>query len=547
MNVTRAGHAAGLREFGLVVLGAALMTAALTYPTAFKIGRVGRVDNGDGKLSIWNVAWVARTLVSDPLHVYDANIFYPHRGTLAYSENNLGAGALAVPVYWATRNPYAALNFAMLLAFTLSGTGMYYLVRYLTGDRRAAVVSAIGFAFCPFVFAHTAHIQLLMTAGLPFTLLAFHRVADRPSAGRGAALGAAMAAQAMCCGYYGVFVCLMVGFAVAAVAVTRRLWTASRYWMAILIAAATAVLLVIPAFLPYLTLQRVDGFRRELKDSVQYSANWSDYLASSSYAHAWMLGHLPAWSEVSFPGFVTLIFGVWGAWVAARERRRELLLLYGGLTLLAFWASFGPRAILYSALYRMVPMFAWLRAPARFGLVVAFGLSVLAGIAISAWLRRSRRPALVTAALVIVAAGELAVPIYMPEAPPVEPVYRTLATLPRGPVIEMPFFYPEVGLFQHTKYMLASTAHWMPMVNGYSDYIPPDFYDHVMLLAPFPSRDAFKILEPNRVRYAVFHMNGYNAENRNDVLTRLEEFKSYLRPLYTDDNTRLYEIVGFPP
>ena len=485
--------------------------------------------------------------MADPLHVYDANIFYPHRGTLAYSENNLGAGALAVPVYWATRNPYAALNFAMLLGFTLSGTGMYYLVRYLTSDRRAAVVSAIGFAFCPFVFAHTAHIQLLMTAGLPFTLLAFHRLADRPSPGRGAALGAAMAAQAMCCGYYGVFVCLMVGFAVVAVAVTRRLWAVFRYWMAILIAAAISVLLVIPAFLPYLTLQRVDGFRRGLNDSVQYSANWSDYLASSAYAHAWMLSHLPAWSEVSFPGFVMLIFGVWGARVAVRDRRRELTLLYGGLTLLAFWASFGPRAMLYSALYRVVPMFAWLRAPARFGLIVAFGLSVLAGVAISAWLRRSRRPALLTAALVIVAAGELAVPIYMPEVPSVEPVYRTLATLPRGPVIEMPFFYPEVGLFQHTKYMLASTAHWMPMVNGYSDYIPPDFYEHVMLLAPFPSRDAFKILEPNRVRYAVFHMNGYNTENRNDVLTRLEEFKAYLRPLYTDDTTRLYEIVGFPP
>jgi hypothetical protein len=547
MNEARAGDASGLKEFGLVLLGAALLTAALTYPVAFRLGHVGRVDNGDGKLSIWNVAWVARTLISDPLHVYDANIFYPHRGTLAYSENNLGAGALAVPVYWATRNPYAALNFAMLLAFALSGTGMYYLVRYLTRDRRAAVVSAIGFAFCPFVFAHTAHIQLLMTAGLPFTLLAFHRLADRPSPGRGAALGAAMAAQAICCGYYGVFVCLMVGFAVVVVGATRRLWTASRYWIAIAVAAAVSVLLVTPAFLPYVTLQRVGGFRRGLNDSVQYSANWSDYLASSAYAHAWMLSHLPAWSEVSFPGFVTLVFGVWGAWVAARDRRRELLLLYGGLTLLAFWASFGPAALLYSALYRVVPMFAWLRAPARFGLIVGFGLSVLAGVAISAWLRRSRRPALVTAALVIAAAAELTVPIYMPEAPAVEPVYRTLATLPRGPVIEMPFFYPEVGLFQHTKYMLASTAHWMPMVNGYSDYIPPDFYEHVMLLAPFPSRDAFKILEPNRVRYAVFHMNGYNAENRNDVLTRLEEFKAYLRPLYTDDTTRLYEIVGFPP
>ncbi len=548
--MTTAGHdgrRGGILEFVLVLLASALLTTAFTYPTAFKLGHVGRVDNGDGKLSIWNVAWVARTLVVDPLHVFDANIFYPHRATLAYSENNLGAGVLAVPIYWATGNPYAALNFAMLMAFILSATGAYYLVRYLTGDRRAAAISGISFAFCPFVFAHTAHIQLLMTAGLPFSLLAFHRMADKPTAGRGAALGAAMAAQAICCGYYGVFVCLMIGFSIFVVAATRRRWTDRRYWVAVAIAAAVAVVLVTPAFLPYVTLQRVGGFRRELNDAVQYSANWSDFLASSAYAHAWMLSRLPEWSDVSFPGFVPLIFGVWGAWTLTRDRRRELLLIYGGLTVLAFWASFGPKAMLYSALYNLVPMFAWLRAPARFGLIVGFGLSVLAGIAIASLLRRVSRPGLVTTALVIVAAGELAVPLNMPEAPPVEPVYLTLATLPRGAVIEMPFFYPQVGLFQHTKYMLASTAHWMPLVNGYSDYIPPDFYEHVMMLAPFPSRDAFKILEPNRVRYAVFHMNGYNAENRNDVLTRLKEFERYLRPLYMDEGTRLYEIVGFPP
>jgi hypothetical protein len=537
----------GWRELVFVLLASVALTVALTYPTAFKLGSVGRVDNGDGKLSIWNVAWVARTLVVDPLHVFDANIFYPHRGTLAYSENNLGAGALAVPVYWATKNPYAAHNFAMLLAFVLSATGMYYLVRYLLADRRAAAVSAIAFAFCPFVFAHTAHIQLLMTAGIPFTLLAFHRLVDRPGIGRGAALGATMAAQAICCGYYGVFVCLIVGFGIVVVSLTRRVWRVPRFWVSIAVAAAVAVLLVLPAFLPYAALQQAGGFHRELADAIQYSARGSDYLASSSYAHAWMLSHLSEWSEVSFPGFLALVFGVWGAWIVLRDRRVELLALYGGLALLALWASFGPKAFLYAALYRAVPMFAWLRAPARFGLIVGFALSVLAGVAVSALLRRVRRPAILTAALVIAAAGELAVPMRMPDVPPVDPVYRTLVTLPRGPVIEMPFFYPQVGLFQHTKYMLASTAHWMPLVNGYSDYIPPDFYEHVMLLAPFPSRDAFKILEPGRVRYAVFHMNGYNTENRNDVLTRLKEFEPYLRPLYMDEWTRLYEIVGFPP
>ena len=144
-GVAQAFGPAGLAELALVVLAGAVLTVALTYPTAFELGHVGRVDKGDGQLSIWNVAWVARTLVVDPLHVFDANIFYPHRGTLAYSENNLGAGALAVPVYWATRNPYAAHNFVMLLAFVLSG-GRHVLPRAIPdaaiGARRRSPRSA---------------------------------------------------------------------------------------------------------------------------------------------------------------------------------------------------------------------------------------------------------------------------------------------------------------------------------------------------------------------------------------------------------------------
>ena len=536
-------------EFAAVIAVSAVLTAALTYPIAFKLGRSGRVDNGDGQLSIWNVAWVARTLVVDPRHVFDANIFYPHRGTLAYSENNLGAGAMAIPAYWLTGgNPYAAHNSVVLLAFILTATGTYYLVRYLTLDRRAAAVSAICFAFCPYLFAHTAHIQLLMLAGLPLCMLAFHRMADRPTPARGAALGAVMAAQALCCGYYGVFVMLMIGFSVLAVGALRRRWTDRPYWTAVAIAAMVAIVIVVPVFLPYLSLQRDLGFSRSLNDARAYSANWSAYLASSSYAHAWLLRFLPPWgTEVIFPGAIALGFGLAGVKVARQMRDGEIVVVYGGLAALAFWASFGPAAGFYSVLYRVVPAFTLMRAPGRFGVIVAFGLSVLAGAALATLLPRLRRAMLAGVVVACAAAAELLVPLNIPEAPPADPVYRTLATLTRAPVIEMPFYYPQVGLYQHTKYMLASTNHWFPLVNGYSDYIPPDFYKNVMVLATFPSHGALKILEPNGVRYAVLHMYGYNTENRNDVLARLEEFAPYLRPLYMDDYTRLYEIVGFPP
>ena len=536
---------ARLREIiGVVLIGTAL-TVVMTWPLAIKLGQLGRTDNGDGNLSIWNVAWVARTLIVDLVHVFDANIFYPHASTLAYSENNLGAGILAIPGYWATRNPFTAHNSAVLLGFLLTFIGMHCLVRALTADRGAALVSATCFAFTPFMFAHSAHVQLLMTAGLAWSMFMFHRFADRPSPGRGALLGAAMGLTAIFCGYYGVFVVLMVGFAVLVVATTRHFWTAARYWIGLAVGALTAAAVVGPAFLPYVTLQRVQGFRRALDEARLYSSNWSDYFASAAHAHGFILGYLPRWVEVAFPGFLAVVLGLLGTGTAWKRSKWETLAIYGGLTVLSLWASFGPAGGLYSALYHAVPLFAWLRVPARFALIVLFGVSIFAGFGASALIQRFARQRVATAVLVAVAAAELLVPSNLRETNGFEPVYRTLATLPRAPVIEMPFYVE--GMFQlHTKYMLYSTTHWMPLVNGYSDYIPPDFVTAAPTLAAFPSRAALKVLAPLNVRYAVFHMYGYNETNRQEVLTRLAELQSYLRLIYSGDETRLYEITGYP-
>jgi hypothetical protein len=532
----------------LVALGFSGLTVILTYPLAFRLGSIGRVDNGDGQFSIWNVAWVARTLVLDPLHVFDANIFYPHRWTLAYSESNLGAGALAVPVYWATQNPYAAHNAVMLLSFVLSATGTYCLVKYLVADRRAAVVAAICFAFCPYVFAHTPHIQLLMTAGLPFSLLALHRLVDRPDAGKGFALGITMAVQALFCGYYAIFVALIVGYGILVLAAFRSLWRSAQYWKTVAVAGAVAAVGGVLLFLPYAYLQQSTGFGRSLDAARQYSADWRAYFASSAYAHAWILLLIGHWKEVLFPGFVALTFGTVGALVGwlGRGRARELAVMYGGLVVLASWASLGPDAGLYGLLYRLIPLFSLLRAPSRFGLVVVLGLSVLSGVALAALLKILPRPALASTFLVAVASIELAVPLGFTAVPAVEPAYRVLAGLPYGAVLEMPVFsYP--FRFARTRYMLGSTAHWMPLVDAYSDYIPQDFVEKTDTLGGFPTRESFKLLEKDRVRYAVFHVDLYGESLREPLVARLQEFAPYLKRHYADDRIWLYEIVGYPP
>jgi uncharacterized membrane protein len=435
----------------------------------------------------------------------------------------------------------------VLFAFVLTFVGMYYLARRLTGDRRASVLSAVWFAFCPFVFARTAHIQLLMTAGLPFSMLAFHRLVDAPSPRRGAVLGAMLAAQALCCGYYGIFAALSVAFAGLVVASTRALWGRSRFWLAIAVAAAVVTTLVAPAFVPYSRLQRDSGFHRTIAEAARYSANGSAWLASSSFAHGWLLRYIGQWTDVLFPGVLVIVFGVAGLVVARRGVRREIAIVYGGLTLLSMWMSFGPAGKLYSAAYAVVPGFGWLRAPSRFGIVTAFGLAVLGGVAAAEWLKNTRRAGALFGAALTLSCAELAVPLRIPDVPPTEPVYTRLAALPAGPVIEMPFFYLEYMFPRHTYYMLQSTTHWKPLVNGYSDYVPPDFLANVMTLAPFPSRDALQLLDREHVRYAVFHRYWYNDENWRDVTARMQEFGTYLRRLYADEGTQLFEILGSPP
>src|SRR5918994_4166890 len=73
------------------------LTAVQTWPIAAAPAHWARVDNGDGALNIWAVNWVGTHLVRDPFRIAEANIFFPERHSLAFSEMLLVQGALAAP------------------------------------------------------------------------------------------------------------------------------------------------------------------------------------------------------------------------------------------------------------------------------------------------------------------------------------------------------------------------------------------------------------------------------------------------------------------
>ena len=468
-----------------------------------------------------------------------------------------------MPPYWLTRNPHAAHNTVVLLSFMLSLVGTYLLVRHLTGSRPAAAVSGVLFAFCPFVFARSAHIQLLMTAGLPFVMVAFHRLVHRPGVQRGVVLGLVLAACALACGYYGLFGGLMVGVAIVFHAAADRLWTNRAYWSGIAVAVVTGGVVTGVCFLPYLDVGETHGtFVRTLDDARTYSADWRAYLASPARAHRWLLDRIDVWNEVLFPGFLTL--GLAGVGLAATmlpgragarrpagskdtaDRHGQAVALYSLIGVLAFWVSLGPSGGLYTVLFDVIPGFGMLRAPARFGIVVALSLAVLAGVGVTR-LVRGRREGWVATGLVLVALVELAaVPYPHYDAPRFPAAYQMLARLPAGPVAEFPFFEERADFPRHSYYLAGSTLHWRPLVNGYSDLIPQDFRNMVDDLAAFPTRRALDILNRHRTRYVLLHRQFYGEEQWAALVDRLHGFDAFLHPVFWDDDAWLFEIVNRP-
>ena len=527
-----------------------LLAVVLTWPLAARLGSAGRVDSGDGRHGVWNVSWVAHALTTAPTHLFDANIFYPHDNALAFSEANLVAGVLAVPAWLITGgNPYAAYNSVVLLAFAMAALAAYFLARTVGASRFGAAIAAIVYGYSPYMLAHIPHIQLLMTFGPALSLAVMHRFVTTPTTGRAVALGLTLSVTGLACAYYGIFSGLVVSIGILWFAGVDGHWRQWQYWARSALAAVIVLLVILPFFLPYLSV-REEGFGRSLDEARLFSTIGRAYLASAVHVHQWMLPLLGSWREVLFPGFQAIVLSIVAIVITTRHRTRPRVRVVGFyivMMVFAFWISLGPNAGLYTLLYHTLPAFSFLRAPARMGVMVTLGVALLSSLAITWWRPGSpARHRVFVAVMVVVALVESwAGPLQLQTATPVNKVYRHLAILPQAPVAEFPFYQGSEERHRQTEYMLMSTFHWKPLLNGYSDHFPADYLTDKPVLTTFPSQDAIAILQDRGVRWVVVHFNRYPSDYARKLRPLMRTMGRQLRVVIDDTEVGLYEVI-FP-
>ena len=196
-----------------VTLAFAAVTVLMTWPYARYLGSA-TVVGFDPFLQIWLSEWIQHALATDPLRLYQANIFYPFAQTLAYTDANVPGALLAAPLRFLTGDPLLTNSLLVLATFVVAATGVYALIVSICGNRGAAFIAGLAYAFLPYRMVHLWHLNWLEGALLPWVVLALLRLIDRPSIGRGFTLGLLAAMLVLTSFYFSIQVA-MIGVVIA--------------------------------------------------------------------------------------------------------------------------------------------------------------------------------------------------------------------------------------------------------------------------------------------------------------------------------------------
>jgi hypothetical protein len=206
----------------------------------------------------------------------NGNIFYPHKDSMLYSETQLSAGLITLPLYFINENPLFSYNVWTVVSFFLGGWFMYLLAKRLSrGDEFFSVLSGLAFAFAPIKIVELTHLQNLSIFYLPLIVLLIIKYLTRPSRKYLIGLFIALVLMFYASWYqmlFAIVAIIMLLLAVWFLKITRR-----RPIVPILVTLLLAIVVTLPLAREYAQFSKQSGASYGISGQNIYSSSVEDY------------------------------------------------------------------------------------------------------------------------------------------------------------------------------------------------------------------------------------------------------------------------------
>jgi hypothetical protein len=364
--------------------------------------------SGDNFQHAWFLWHFARAVAKFQNPFYTNQMYYPNTVNLTWSTTDPLAGVLALPASWLL-GPAVAYNLSLVFQLALAAFFGRLLCLRVCRNEVAAFIGGICFGFSPFLMAHAlGHLSLVTAFPVPLYFLALARVLERRGEPRknGVLLGLALLLTALAHFNYTV-ICLLATLAAIGVdAIQMGARSLAKIWKA-LAWGATTFLVTFSPLLAMLIGNSADRPQpRPFEHLKEFSADAVGFLIPS-WNHL-LLGNFArgldpnifaaGYEGTVYVGPVILALALLGFW-KGREFQRRWAAQAASLAVMFYLLSLGPALRIYgrqtaipgpAALVYRIPWLRFVSAPARFQVIVALCLAVLASLGVTFLLERLR-------------------------------------------------------------------------------------------------------------------------------------------------------------
>jgi hypothetical protein len=274
-------HAA--RKWVPVLLGLAAYTL-LTLAYLRPIWRVGgdhiAPAAGDPVFNLWVLSWGAHQVREGLPGFWDANIFFPTRGALTFSDHLFGPAVQLAAFEALVPNPIAGYNFLFFTSFVASAFATAWVLRRSGRTWMAALLAGWMFAFSPFRLMHLNHIQILIAQWIPLTLWFWDRLLTERTP-RAAALFLTFYLLHISGGCYLAYMIHVPMVALLAVRLREhgRALVAPRSLRVLLPAGLVAAAALAALFLPYVRTSHRLELSRNTAETARFAATTASWLS----------------------------------------------------------------------------------------------------------------------------------------------------------------------------------------------------------------------------------------------------------------------------
>ena len=507
-----------------MILAGIFLAVLTTWPLILHMPSRIAPDLGDPVRTAWQVAYVGHAMLHDPLHLFDANAFYPHPLSLAFSDSLLGYG----PAAFFGHGTVAALvryNLLFLFAWSLCFIGSYLLGRELGLGRLAAGVVGIAFAYAPYRVTEAGHLHVISSGGIALALFLLLRGYRRSSL-KLVIAGWLLSAWQVSLGFtLGLQYSYLIG--ILALLALWYWWRAGRpalpRRLVIATCAGLAIFGVVAIYQarPYLKVaSEYPTAKRTLREVKTYSSGPAALLSASTENRIWgpvtsaARAHVHSKNEdVFFPGLAIFVLALIGLVAGLYTRRLRVALALGILvcSILAMGLGLTGAGYPYRLLYDFAPGWDGVRVPGRVFTTATLFYALLAGAG-AQWLmgqaarirfpsppRKALRglPSLLGVVLLIGVLGEGAGHLGHPVVP--QPAKAEIG-LP-GPLLDLPTDGAADRIWQYY-----STNGFYKIPIGNSTFDIPQVDDLRGGMNGFPDKASVEKLRYYGIRTVVLHL-----------------------------------------